>query len=88
MNSDTISLEKDARVSFVVGETTLEMFLQRSQELQACDSPQLSLDEIQKIHIRRVLVSCDGNRRRSAQILGIGRTALYRYLRSHDLTER
>ena len=41
----------------------------------------LSLDDVRKIHIQRVLDMCQGNRLRAAQILGIGRTSLYRYLK-------
>ena len=41
----------------------------------------LSLGELRKIHIQRVLDICKGNRLRAAQILGIGRTSLYRYLK-------
>lgn len=41
----------------------------------------LSLDDVRKMHIQRVLEVCQGNRLRAAQILGIGRTSLYRYLK-------
>jgi DNA-binding NtrC family response regulator len=41
----------------------------------------LSLEEVRKVHIQRVLDMCQGNRLRAAQILGIGRTSLYRYLK-------
>jgi len=41
----------------------------------------LSLDEVRALHIQRVLEMCQGNRLRAAQILGIGRTSLYRYLK-------
>jgi DNA-binding NtrC family response regulator len=41
----------------------------------------LSLEEVRKAHIQRVLEMCQGNRLRAAQILGIGRTSLYRYLK-------
>jgi transcriptional regulator of acetoin/glycerol metabolism len=41
----------------------------------------LSLDEVRKAHIQRVLEMCQGNRLKAAQILGIGRTSLYRYLK-------
>ena len=41
----------------------------------------LSLEEMRKIHIHRVLDMCQGNRLRAAQVLGIGRTSLYRYLK-------
>lgn len=40
----------------------------------------LPLSEIRRMHIQRVLESCEGNRVRAAQLLGIGRTSLYRYL--------
>lgn len=41
----------------------------------------LSLEEVRKLHIQRVLDMCQGNRLRAAQVLGIGRTSLYRYLK-------
>ena len=41
----------------------------------------LSLEEVSKVHIYRVLQMCMGNRLRAAQVLGIGRTSLYRYLK-------
>ncbi|HVS88476.1 MAG TPA: sigma-54 dependent transcriptional regulator [Candidatus Acidoferrum sp.] len=41
----------------------------------------LSLEEVRNVHIQRVLTMCQGNRLRAAQILGIGRTSLYRYLK-------
>jgi transcriptional regulator with PAS, ATPase and Fis domain len=49
----------------------------------------LSLDDVRKIHIQRVLEMCQGNRLRAAQILGIGRTSLYRYLKrdGYDTTK-
>jgi len=49
----------------------------------------VSLEEVRKQHIQRVLEVCHGNRLRAAQILGIGRTSLYRYLKrdGHDDTE-
>jgi transcriptional regulator of acetoin/glycerol metabolism len=48
----------------------------------------LSLEEVRKIHIQRVLEMCQGNRLRAAQILGIGRTRLYRYLKRDDYDDR
>jgi transcriptional regulator with PAS, ATPase and Fis domain len=41
----------------------------------------LSLEEVRKVHIQKVLSMCMGNRLRAAQVLGIGRTSLYRYLK-------
>jgi len=57
--------------------------LQRKSNLLAGgeDWRRLSLDEVCTQHIQRVLDVCKGNRLRAAQILGIGRTSLYRYLK-------
>ena len=41
----------------------------------------LPMDEVRRMHIERVLEACHGNRVRAAQILGIGRTSLYRFLK-------
>jgi transcriptional regulator of acetoin/glycerol metabolism len=41
----------------------------------------LSLDEVRRVHNQRVLDLCPGNRLRAAQILGIGRASLCRYLK-------
>ena len=41
----------------------------------------LSLEEVRKAHILRMLDMCQGNRLRAAHLLGIGRTSLYRYLK-------
>jgi len=45
---------------------------------------------VRKLHIQRVLELCQGNRLRAAQILGIGRTSLYRYLKrdGHEMRAR
>jgi DNA-binding NtrC family response regulator len=48
----------------------------------------LSLDEVRKLHIRRVLDLCQGNRLKAAQFLGIGRTSLYRYLKRDGMETR
>jgi DNA-binding NtrC family response regulator len=44
----------------------------------------LPLEEIRRQHIRRVLDACEGNRVRAAQMLGIGRTSLYRFLKRSE----
>ena len=41
----------------------------------------IPLDAVRRDHIERVLDLCSGNRVRAAQMLGIGRTSLYRYLK-------
>ncbi|MGA9882523.1 MAG: sigma-54 dependent transcriptional regulator [Candidatus Acidiferrales bacterium] len=59
--------------------------LQRSGRRGATSSTEawrpLPLDEIRRIHIQRVLEMCKGNRVRASQMLGIGRTSLYRFLK-------
>jgi DNA-binding NtrC family response regulator len=44
----------------------------------------LPLSEMRRLHIERVLETCNGNRVRAARMLGIGRTSLYRFLKSSD----
>lgn len=41
----------------------------------------MPLEDLRREHIDRVLLLCSGNRVRAAQMLGIGRTSLYRYLK-------
>jgi transcriptional regulator with PAS, ATPase and Fis domain len=45
----------------------------------------LPLEEVRQEHIQRVLELCRGNRVRTAQLLGIGRTSLYRYLKREGI---
>jgi len=45
---------------------------------QSEDLALLSLAELEAQHINRVLTAVAGNRRRAAEILGIGRRTLYR----------
>jgi transcriptional regulator with GAF, ATPase, and Fis domain len=42
--------------------------------------PTLSLDEVERLHIERVLEAVDGNRVAAARVLGIDRSTLYRKL--------
>ncbi len=58
------------------------------RSLEGDDWKPLSLDEVRKVHIQRVLGMCQGNRLRAAQFLGIGRTSLYRYLKRDGMGTR
>ena len=44
----------------------------------------LPLEEIRRQHIRRVLDTCEGSRVRAAQLLGMSRTSLYRFLKRSE----
>jgi DNA-binding NtrC family response regulator len=59
-----------------------------TRPVEGGDWKPLSLEEVQKVHIQRVLGMCQGNRLRAAQFLGIGRTSLYRYLKRDGLDTR
>jgi DNA-binding NtrC family response regulator len=66
-----------------------EQLQQRSRRTAEGDEwKPLSLDEVRKAHIQRVLEMCQGNRLRAAQFLGIGRTSLYRYLKRDGFERR
>jgi two-component system response regulator HydG len=45
----------------------------------------MSLEELEKVAIARTLASVDGNRRRAADVLGIGERTLYRKLKQYGL---
>ena len=46
-------------------------------------TPIVSLSEVEKMHILRVLDHCGGNKKASAQLLGIDRSTLYAKLRQY-----
>jgi transcriptional regulator with PAS, ATPase and Fis domain len=43
------------------------------------------LDEVEKLHILKVLEETEGNKTRTAEILGIGLTTLYRKLKAYGI---
>jgi len=92
MDSITINLEDKNRIFLVMGIITLELVVKRLKDVTSemlADQPDtvsLSLGETQKRQIHRVLDMCMGNRRQAAQLLEIGRTTLYRYLKCNPRT--
>ena len=67
---------------------TLDDLAERLRKLQNSaitlngDWRPMPLNELRSMHIQRVLETCNGNRVRAARMLGIGRTSLYRFLKS------
>jgi len=45
----------------------------------------LSLDELESLHVRRILEATGGNLTRAAEILGVTRTTLYNKIRKYNL---
>jgi transcriptional regulator of acetoin/glycerol metabolism len=52
------------------------------------DEDTLSLDEIRRRHVTKVLEACGGNRTSAAQVLNIDRKTLYRKLLRWGLASR
>ena len=48
--------------------------------LESAERWPMTLREFQYLYIQRVFEMCEGNKKRAAKILGIGRISLYRYL--------
>jgi transcriptional regulator with PAS, ATPase and Fis domain len=43
------------------------------------------LDEVEKLHILKVLEETEGNKTKTAELLGIGLTTLYRKLKEYKI---
>jgi len=57
----------------------------RGADSNADDGEFLSLDELEALHIKRVLAATERNLSRTAERLGITRTTLYSKLRKYEL---
>jgi transcriptional regulator with PAS, ATPase and Fis domain len=57
------------------------------EERKEVDMSKCSLADVERDHIRRVLLAVDGNRAEAAKILGIGEATLYRRLREAQTEE-
>ena len=53
--------------------------------LEKEDLTRLSLEELEKVHIKRVLDSVGGHKMKAAEILKVDRRTLYRKLQSYNL---
>lgn len=61
-------------------EPLADLSTDQSLDVTAADGSFLSLDEVKRRYARQVLAEADGNKRRAADMLDIGRRTLYRYI--------
>ena len=62
---------------------------QPSQFVISVDNPEemLTLDEMERRYVRKVLLSCGGNKSQAARVLGLDRRTLYRRLESLNIAD-
>src|ERR1700730_14956070 len=82
-NHQSLALRSIAKEYRVCAKSSPEYIT--AQRASAGDSGRpLPIEKTRRQHIRRVLDACEGNRVRAAQLLGIGRTSLYRFLKRSE----
>lgn len=57
----------------------------KDSKISSLDAPDISLEAMEKIHIKKVLDKYQGNVSLAAKALGIGRNTLYRKIKQHSL---
>ena len=84
MIAAAVLLEKGKTLSLAAARTLLPIASLDSRR----SSPLLTLDEIERRHIERVLEATNGNRPKAAKILGINVSTIYRKLEKFNLSEK
>jgi two-component system, NtrC family, response regulator len=69
----------------MIGINSLPRELTENAETTAQDGSFLTLEDMEKRHIRKILDHSEGNRTQAAQILGISRKTLYRKVKEYHL---
>jgi two-component system NtrC family response regulator len=84
MIAAAVLLEKGKKLSLASARTLLPLDGPDARR----SSPLLTLDELERRHIERVLEATNGNRPKAAKILGINVSTIYRKLEKYNLTEK
>jgi two-component system NtrC family response regulator len=84
MIAAAVLLEKGKKLSLASARTLLPLEGPDARR----SSPLLTLDELERRHIERVLEATNGNRPKAAKILGINVSTIYRKLEKYNLTEK
>lgn len=69
----------------ITGEEVKQALPKGQDSLQTGDLSQCSLDDIERLHIRRVLAACEGNKTQTAKILEIDYKTLLSKLKKYEL---
>ncbi len=67
---------------------TAGLSLDRRKDQTLEDLPAVAIADVERLHIDRVMTMTGGNKSRSAELLGIGLTTLYRKLEEYKLKDR